>query len=301
MSHSADVNMRFFEPSPRLRRYFNSYFLTEVSLPDGETVTDFLMPSWGMVNFARPGFREVAYPSGGITRTSGFSITGPFTRAARLTVGAGRGWGLGILPVGWVKIIKAPTSRYANLVADGFEDETFSALRPLAKNIHGDEDDIAAELGRIERYLLKLVPVVPDDEEELIVAIFDALPDPLVASVADLMDRVGISQRKLERICNKACGFPPKTLLRRQRFLRSMTFQALNPSATWTETMDGTYHDQAQFAREFRQFMGVSAREYALLARPLSQPLTMERVADFLNVDGGKGPSEGSPRSTSGS
>lgn len=292
--------MRFFEPSPPLRRYFNTFFLTEVSLPAGETVSDFLMPSWGMINFARSGFREVTYPSGGTATTSGFSVTGPFSRAARLSVGTTRGWGLGLLPAGWARFIKVPASRYANLVADGLEDDTFSALRPLAGKVFGEETDVATELKRIESFLLGLLPELPDRDEDLIVAIFEALPDPSIASVADLSDRVGTSRRTLERICKRAFGFPPKTLLRRQRFHRSMVIQSLDPSSTWTEAMDGTYHDQAQFAREFRQFMGVSAREYASLDRPLSQPLTMERVTDFLQIERHKGQDEGSRGATSG-
>jgi AraC-like DNA-binding protein len=37
----------------------------------------------------------------------------------------------------------------------------------------------------------------------------------------------------------------------------------LDPSLKWIGALDGHYHDQAQFVREFREFMGMTPRQYA--------------------------------------
>ena len=43
----------------------------------------------------------------------------------------------------------------------------------------------------------------------------------------------------------------------------------LDPSLAWLETMDDHYHDQAQFIRDFRRFMGMTPGAYAVLPHPI--------------------------------
>jgi len=54
-------------------------------------------------------------------------------------------------------------------------------------------------------------------------------------------------------------------LLRRQRFMRSLTQFMLDPGVNWSDAIDGSYHDQAQFVRDCRQFLGMTPRQYAAL------------------------------------
>ena len=82
-----------------------------------------------------------------------------------------------------------------------------------------------------------------------------------------------MSIRTLERMCHRYFGFTPKLLLRRQRFMRSLSAFMLHQSqkggARWTEAMDEEYHDQAQFTREFSEFMGMTPSAYAALPHPI--------------------------------
>jgi methylphosphotriester-DNA--protein-cysteine methyltransferase len=78
-----------------------------------------------------------------------------------------------------------------------------------------------------------------------------------------------MSIRTLERMCMRYFGFSPKLLMRRQRFMRSLTSFMLQRGSRWTEAMDGDYHDQAQFTREFREFMTMNPSEYAALDHPI--------------------------------
>ena len=79
-------------------------------------------------------------------------------------------------------------------------------------------------------------------------------------TVAELVRRSGASQRTVERLCRRAFGFTPKLLLRRQRFMRSLADFVLDPTLKWIDAIDSQYHDQAQFVRDFRQFMGMTPR-----------------------------------------
>ncbi|MEL7454759.1 MAG: helix-turn-helix domain-containing protein, partial [Pseudomonadota bacterium] len=75
--------------------------------------------------------------------------------------------------------------------------------------------------------------------------------------------------RTLERVCRRYFGFTPKRLMRRQRFTRSLTTYMLHRGALWTEAMDEEYHDQAQFTREFTEFMTMTPSKYASLDHPI--------------------------------
>ena len=46
----------------------------------------------------------------------------------------------------------------------------------------------------------------------------------------------------------------------------------------WAGAMDVSYHDQAQFVRDFHEFMGMTPSEYRQLAKPLGGPVMRERT-----------------------
>lgn len=102
-----------------------------------------------------------------------------------------------------------------------------------------------------------------------ILALNEALVDPELSTVAALAERLGMQSRSLERLSRRAFGFPPKLLMRRQRFLRSLARFMLDPSLNWLEALDCPYHDQSHFVRDFKRFMGMSPSAYAKLDKPL--------------------------------
>ena len=74
-------------------------------------------------------------------------------------------------------------------------------------------------------------------------------------------------------------------LLRRQRFMRSVTQHMLGGGErSWIEAIDDIYHDQPQFVREFREFTGLSPREFAKLERPMLKPVLLEGMRHWEEV-----------------
>lgn len=51
--------------------------------------------------------------------------------------------------------------------------------------------------------------------------------------------------------------------------MRSFTNFMVNDAIRWIEAIDEHYHDQAQFTREFREFMTMNPSEYAALDHPI--------------------------------
>jgi AraC-like DNA-binding protein len=274
---SCDVRISFHPPPAELRRYFTTFYLAEISLPKGGTVTDHLQPEWANLRF-HSGSLPTAEGFDG-TRVSGtpFTATGPSSRMVSYTTGAARVWGIGLLPLGWAKFVAAPAAELADTVADGNSHPAFASFRPLAAALFGPLPDTEAELGRITQHFLERIDE-PVANEARIVAIHEALVDPDVSSVVALTARTGGTQRTVERLCYRAFGFPPKLLLRRQRFMRSIAQFILDPSMKWIGAMDFNYYDQAQFVRDCKQFLGMTPRQYAALDKPILEAVMRERA-----------------------
>ena len=160
-------------------------------------------------------------------------------------------------------------------------------------DIFGDAPDDEAEHARIVEILRASGQHVPDHER--IVRVHRVMVELGLATVADFADLVGISTRALERTCRRYFGFPPKLLLRRQRFMRSLAAWMLGGMGRWTAAIDELYTDQAHFNHEFHEFMGMSPSEYAALPHPILSAFMEQRArtwgspAQTLDRPGGKG------------
>jgi AraC-like DNA-binding protein len=284
VAKTADVKIEYFTPAVQLRNYCTTIFLSEISVAEEGKVEDLLFPEWASLRFstAAPPVDHNAPPIAEmrtgfkIGQDVRFPVLGPRTQEVRFRIFSNRLWSINLTPLGWVRYIGEPAHEFANVLLDAYDHPAFAHFRPLVDTIFGPEPDTAGELQRIVAFLEGIESRGSADEERIL-AIFMALLDPELTSVAALADGLGISQRTLERTCLNAFGFTPKVLLRRQRFMRSLADFTLDPSLKWIGAMDALYHDQAQFVRDFKQFMGMTPSEYAALDKPIMDAVIRER------------------------
>ncbi|MFM5948620.1 MAG: helix-turn-helix domain-containing protein [Novosphingobium sp.] len=274
------VSTRFFMPSPALKPYVSTYYLTEFAIRPGEPISDWLHPEWGNVRLSEtPAWR---FAIGGKDYEGlGQAIgTGPTSQATHFMIEAPtRVWGIGILPLGWLRLVDTPAQRLADLTIDCEAQSPFGDFSDLHTALFNGKVDPHAEAARIDGYLLDLLERRPrhEDEERIRLA-HAALIDDNIASVGELAERIGTSSRSLERLSLRAFGFSPKLLLRRQRFLRSLSQFMLDPSLTWIRTLDYQYVDQAHFVRDFKRFMTMSPSTYAALDHPVLRSAARARA-----------------------
>jgi AraC-like DNA-binding protein len=267
--------VRFHAPPEDLRKFFTTFYLTEFDPPEGGTIEDSLHPEWaGLRLFDGPG------PESWIGKQSAvkarFSVTGPTSRAVHFRLGKTRFWGIGLLPLGWAQFAAGAAADCANLVSDGSCEPAFAPFRPLWERLYQGAPNEFAELARIVAFFRALAQPLHRDAKR-IGAIHAALVDPEIGTVAQLVEHVGAQQRTVERLCLRVFGFPPKLLLRRQRIMRSIAQFMLDPSLKWIGSIDSHYHDQAQFVRDFKEFMGVTPRDYAATPHPVLLTFMRER------------------------
>ncbi len=271
------VAVRFHAPPEDLRRYFTTFYCTEVTVPEGGMVRDSLQPEWANLRLFAGAVPVAAIGSGPVLSDADFIVTGPSSLPLQFEVASTRLWGIGLLPLGWAQFVGEAAADYANLAVDGRKHPAFVQFVPLARTLFGAAPDEAGEAGRIAAFFrARLDP--PCADQARIGAVHAALIDPELHSVGDLVARCGLGQRTLERFSRRHFGFAPKLLMRRQRFMRSLAQFMLDPSLKWIGALDGHYHDQAQFVRDFREFMGETPREYAGRPHPILTTFMRERM-----------------------
>lgn len=269
------VTAHFHPPPPLLAGCLTSIYRLDLEVPDGGTVVDWLQPEWSNLRIFSGGLPRTQVGDGLPLTEARFTVSGPSTRAARFELGTTRMWGVGLLPLGWARIVGRPAGRYANMIADAETHPDFVQFAPLG-TVFGPGPDADGELDRIVAALVALAR--PVDDEERIVAVHTAMTETGMATVADCAARAGVPVRTLERICFRYFGFPPKTLLRRQRFMRSLAAWMLGGMGKWTPAIDQLYTDQAHFNREFREFMGMNPTQYAALPHPILSAFMAQRA-----------------------
>ena len=274
------INTRFFRPSADVAPYITSFYHIDFAIGADEVVTDWLHPEWGNIRFAQDerwsiGVDDQFKPlppqvgTGPTSHTVAFRVQGP-TRV----------WGVGILPRGWLRLMDAPANGLADTTMECTPASPFAGFVGLREATFGKEPDPVAEAARINEFLRAILAKRPPHEDEARIRnIHTALFDDNIRSVADLAARINISSRSLERISLRAFGFPPKLLMRRQRFLRSLSQFLLDPSRSWIKALDEDYVDQAHFVRDFKKFMRMSPSAYASLEHPVLGSATRIRTA----------------------
>ena len=271
------VITRFFRVSAALSPYASIIYLTEIDAPPGVRVADYLHPEWANLRFisGEPPLAAI----GGTTPEAApaFIAAGPTSMATYFAAGTMRAWGVGLLPTGWTKFVPLSAEALADGFCDGAVHPAFAAFAPLGPKLTCTSNpEEGAQM--IDDHLVGLLASAPADDSAIFAA-HRALLDDDVRSVADLSAALNLSERSVERLSRRAFGFPPKLLLRRQRFLRSLARFMLDPSMAWTATLDHHYHDQAQFTRDFQRFMGMSPRAYAARPKPILGAAALARAA----------------------
>lgn len=268
---------RFFALSPALQPYVSTIYRTEVAAPPGTRVDDYLHPEWANMRFIAGETTWGAIGGGTASPAPRFNLTGPTSKATWFSAGSMCTWGVGILPMGWARFFALPAEELADRICDAAAHSAFAAFRPLAERLrHLDDADTAAQA--IDDHFTGLLAATPADDPAILAA-HRALVDDDLGSVGEFAATLGLSERTVERLSRRAFGFPPKLLLRRQRFLRSLARFMLDPSMAWIDTLDYQYYDQAQFTRDFRRFMGMSPRVYAARPKPILGSAALARAA----------------------
>lgn len=279
----APVTLGIHRPAAPIQPYVTFYYFCTATRP----VADFLYPEWGNVRIGIEGSWRVAVAGhfDHVTQREAL-LFGPTDRRSEVAGGPGRFAGFGLTPLGWSKLIGGDTARMANAVrplgADGAA--MIDALRA---------DDEPGSVARLDALLGELIARRPLAEPRIVAV--DAALRRLPADVTAFAAMLGLSERSLHRLCLATFGFAPKRLLRRQRFLRTLGLVRAAVGNPVTPSLGADYYDLPQFYRDFRDFMGMSARDYFAHPRDLLGPASLAQQRAGVTLDFAIAPPPESP------
>ena len=274
------TSAQFVAPHPDLRRYVTTYYIAEVNSSDGQMVEDLLHPEWGSVRYICNGVAQGSAHPDPLQPVPPVTLVGHSSRATRIGCVSMRVASFGLLPLGWHHMVGLPAARFADQSVDARMVKTrvdFAALFPTisaAQTI----DDVAAIFDNVLLQSLMQTASSAKGDDDLIHGLHTALLDSNFASVTEIAERLNVSGMQLERLSKRVFGFPPKLLIRRQRFLRTLALLMRQPEAKWGEILDPQYYDQAHFNRDFQRFFGMAPKQYLALAKPIVSVAAMARM-----------------------
>jgi AraC-like DNA-binding protein len=276
------ARIRFYKPAEPLQPYLSAYYFTDIE--SGDPVDDLMHPEWGNIRCTLSGYWTFeSARSSADSRTMPARLYGPTSRTTHV-VGypPTRTASAGVLPLGWARLIGVPAHRYADRIVP--LDEVFGeAAGPLFAALQAAPDDAALCAVLNDFFQRRLADSAPPPP--LLGGAHALLLDPEVATAQEFATRLGLSSRQMARLSLDMFGFPPKLLLRRQRFLRTLARLRANPGEPWSHQLDAAYYDQSHFVRDFHDFMGCSPTEYFSTRRALldaAAPLRQQAIGETL-------------------
>ena len=260
--------MLMWPASDDLAPYISGYHLYAVGETGGEPHRGAFEPAWASLRIAVTEGSEwrVRPARGEWLSPPPVSLFGPSSLLIWSESEAGILVGAGIRPRGWLRLFRRPACDWADRidVAPAFGRRTPAAIRDQFCKLSQD-DDVPRLFEALFRSLLR----PPSAADDAIARIEAALVDPAIETVDELARITRLHVRRVERLALRAFGFPPKLLLRRARFLRSLHAMRAAGRGEGSTAIDPGYTDYSHFVRDAQDFLGMSPRAFLEINMPL--------------------------------
>lgn len=186
-------------------------------------------------------------------------IRGKFSR---LLHGKGRVFGVKFRPGGFYPFFHRSVSRLTDDTIAPHE--VFGAeVEELEEKLLSLED--AGEMVEAAEVFLRDRLPERDETVEVVGRVVECIvSDREVVRVEDVVSRLNLNKRTLQRIFNRYVGVSPKWVIRRYRLHEAADRLAGGEVVNWPEmALDLGYFDQAHFIKDFKALVGVPPGEYA--------------------------------------
>jgi AraC-like DNA-binding protein len=267
--------MRLERPDPALRGLIGDYSVFDSEGPEAMGAVEWLLPNWPSIRFVlaqNPITAEAPGLCWSPLLEAGFY--GTTSRVMRHTSYGGVTIGVSLTPAGIARLLNVDVSQYSDRMvplADLLPHGCTSLITELRSSDQG-----RAVKPILDRFFLDHMGQ-PHRSEAEIVAVHQLLLDDKIQSASQLASEAGLSLETLRRLSLKRFGFPPKLLLMRTRFLRSLVALKQAAAMQGYKEIDLGYTDTSHFLRDCERFLGMTARRFLNLETPFLDSLLRAR------------------------
>jgi len=274
------MSLRYDQPDPAIAAYITGYHVYRSEGPQAAGQVDWFLPGTANVRVSiNAGPISVTIGRRNFDPTPQAALYGPTSQALCAVTNGGTMIGFGVSALGWTRLFgpRPSASAYRDRiapVADLLGEATTADL--VARLTASDRDAgvkpvldtfLAEHLGPPrgnEAAIRKLTALIVED---------DTIDLPHAAAA------VGISENALRRLATHYFGFPPKLLLRRARFLRSLMALWDDAAPDDYSGIAAAYFDTSHFLRDADAFLGMTPRRFMALNTPFLDASVRARAA----------------------
>jgi AraC-like DNA-binding protein len=253
--------LRYALPADELKPFVTTISFFEVHPEPGAPFDELYWPRWTNLHFTLAGRWTVEVAGSRFDPVPEAAVFGVTTHATRVTSDVGSlVIGAGVTPLGWARLLsRLDASDYADRVAD-LGPIIGPAARHLPQRLRraGGREGWTATMNE---FLGDWLAATPDVAPE-VADIHRLLIDDESRTVEEVAKRLGLSTRHVARIVRRVFGMPPKLLMRRTRFLRTLVALAPSGGRDPAATLSDGYHDWSHFIRDCRRFLGMTPTEF---------------------------------------
>ncbi|AJP72248.1 AraC family transcriptional regulator [Sphingomonas hengshuiensis] len=275
-----DLNtaLRYERPDPRVGDYITEYYVLDSAGPEVMGAIEWIMPGSANIRLfmdERP--VNVTIGNRIYAPTPHVALYGPTSRALRVEAFGGVTIGMAVSALGWAQLIDQPANRFRDRIvplADAVPAQLASALHKRL-----GASDMALEVkGILDAFFVDTLGE-PHPDEPAIRIMSALIVDETVEDIAIIADRVGMSVPRLRQLSLRYFGFPPKRLMRRARFLRSLLRMYAAGDAADYSLISRGYFDVSHFLRDSEEFLGTTPRRFMAQQTPYLRQILRARTA----------------------
>lgn len=250
-------------PAADLQDFFTEYYVLDSDAAVHSGATSYPLPSWPMI--------RIALTRGPISLRIGprcydplpvAALYGTTTRAMQTTTHGGITVGFGITPLGWSRLFPISAEKVRDQVVPLATLMPAPAVDALVTDLRAA--DLATELATILDSFLRARLLPPTPNEDAIRGLTKLINDERIEDIGSASEQLGLTSAALRRLSIRFFGYPPKLLLVRARFMRSLVRMMLAGDGADYGHIAPTYFDKSHFLRDARRFLDTTPRRFLL-------------------------------------
>lgn len=265
----ADLSVQFMRPAPELLYLVSGYHIYSAGPVGSPVWEELFFPGWTNIRLTLADGAWHCGPVGSaLAPVPPLSLFGPSSRGLHSRSHGGLMVGIGITPMGWHRFFPTPAHALADRIVP-LDDHMAEIPAGLLADAQADPSPPAIKAVFDSWLIASLRPASRSADH--ISALFDWLTATTEVEIAAMHHHLGLTDSQLRRLSRNHFGFAPKMLLRRARFLKSITRIISEPDKNWSGTIEESYFDYAHFVRDCQQFLGMAPRQFLALDRPMTR------------------------------